>query len=59
MACRDDPGSNHALDRDVAANTRGTMLFSQLDLKDRLDRAKPGYDPVGEPILIQMLRNMP
>jgi len=33
----------------------GRILFSQLDLQRHVDRSQPGYDPVAERILINML----
>jgi len=38
-----------------AASGDGTILFSQLDIKSRLDMARPDYDPVAEKILLNIL----
>lgn len=35
---------------------KGTILFSQLDVQGRLDRSQPGYDPVAERVLINLLQ---
>jgi hypothetical protein len=37
---------------------QGTVLVSQLDVQRHVDRAKPGYDPVAERILINLLQGM-
>ena len=37
------------------ANSRGKVLFSQLDIQNHLDSSKPNYDPVAERILLNML----
>ena len=37
------------------AGGKGTILFSQLDVQRHVDRSKPGYDPVAERILLNML----
>jgi len=34
---------------------KGTILFSQLDVQRYVDRSKPGYDPVAERVLINLL----
>jgi hypothetical protein len=33
----------------------GREQFAQLDLKGRLDRSKPNYDPVAERVLLSLL----
>jgi hypothetical protein len=38
-----------------AASGGGRMLFSQLDLQDRMDPSKPKYDPAAERILMLLL----
>jgi hypothetical protein len=38
------------------AGGKGTIFFSQLDVQRHVDRSKPGFDPVAERILINMLR---
>jgi hypothetical protein len=38
-----------------AASGEGRIVFAQLDLKGRLDRSKPDYDPVAERILLHLL----
>ncbi len=38
-----------------AASGAGQILFAQLDLKGRVDRSKPGYDPVAERVLLSLL----
>ncbi len=38
-----------------AATGTGRILFSQLDLQDRLDPSTSGYDPVAERILLKLL----
>ena len=38
-----------------AASGDGRIVFAQLDLKDRLDRSKPNYDPVAERVLLNLL----
>jgi hypothetical protein len=38
------------------AGGKGTILFSQLDVQRHVDRSTPGYDPVAEHMLINMLR---
>jgi hypothetical protein len=40
----------------VPASGGGRIMFSQLDLKGRLDLAKPNYDPVAEKVLLNMLQ---
>ena len=35
---------------------QGKLLFSQLDVQDRLDRKQPDYDPVAERVLINLLQ---
>ncbi|MCC6445848.1 MAG: hypothetical protein IT210_20635 [Armatimonadetes bacterium] len=35
---------------------KGTVLFSQLDIKNHLDRNMPGYDPAAEKVFIAMLQ---
>jgi hypothetical protein len=40
------------------AGGKGTILFSQLDVQRHVDRSKPGYDPVAERILMNMLREI-
>jgi hypothetical protein len=37
------------------AGAQGTILFSQLDVQRHVDRSQPGYDPVAERILINLL----
>jgi hypothetical protein len=37
---------------------KGTILVSQLDVQRHIDRSEPGYDPVAERILINMLREI-
>ena len=39
-----------------AATGSGMILFSQLDIRDRLDNTKAEYDPVAERILVNILR---
>lgn len=39
-----------------AATGSGMILFSQLDIRDRLDNRKAEYDPVAERILVNILR---
>jgi len=38
-----------------AASGDGRIVFAQLNLKDRLDRSKPNYDPVAERVLLNLL----
>ena len=38
-----------------AATGGGSILFSQLDIRRHLDRTKPGYDPVAERIMLNLL----
>jgi len=38
-----------------AASGGGRILFSQLDLQRRVDRSKPGFDPVAERVLLNLL----
>jgi len=38
------------------AEGKGTILFSQLDVSRHVDRSKPGYDPVAERVLINVLQ---
>ena len=38
-----------------AASGDGRIVSAQLDLKDRLDRSKPNYDPVAERVLLNLL----
>ena len=38
------------------AGGKGTILFSGLHVQGHVDRSKPGYDPVAEKVLINMLR---
>ena len=38
-----------------AASGGGRIVFSQLDVQDRLDGSKPNYDPVAERILLNLL----
>lgn len=37
------------------ASGDGRIVFAQLDLKGRLDRSKPNYDPVAERVLLNLL----
>lgn len=39
-----------------AASGGGWIVFAQLDLKGRLDKSKPNYDPVAERVLLHLLR---
>ncbi len=39
-----------------AASGGGRIVFAQLDLKGRLDRSKPNYDPVAERVLLNLLK---
>ena len=38
-----------------AGSGSGHIVFSQLDLKGRLDRSKPDYDPAAERVLLNLL----
>jgi len=38
-----------------AASGGGRILFSQVDLQRRVDRASPRYDPAAERVLLQLL----
>ena len=38
-----------------AASGDGRIVFSQLDLQNRLDRSKSNYDPVAERLLLNLL----
>lgn len=38
-----------------AANGKGKILFSQLDIQRHIDNSKPNYDPVAERILLNLL----
>ena len=33
----------------------GRIVFSQLELQRRVDRARPNYDPVAEEVLLKLL----
>jgi len=37
------------------ASGNGHIVFSQLDLKGRLDRSRPNCDPVAERVLLSLL----
>ena len=39
-----------------AATGNGMILFSQLDIRERLDSRKAEYDPVAERVLVNLLR---
>lgn len=39
------------------ADGKGTILFSGLQVQGHVDRSKPGYDPVAERILINLLQD--
>jgi PKD repeat protein len=39
-----------------AASGSGVVLFSQLDIQNRLDNTTPEYDPVAERVLVNMLK---
>ena len=49
-----EPKTSVAAEVPVAGG-KGTILFSELHVQDRLDRSKPRYDPVAETVLINML----
>lgn len=40
------------------ADGKGTVLFSGLQVQGHVDRSKPGYDPVAERILVNMLQEI-
>jgi len=42
--------------RSARRRGKGTILFSQLDVSRHVDRSKPGYDPVAERVLINVLQ---
>ncbi len=51
-----EPGICVAAEVPIAGG-QGTILFSQLDVQRRVDRSKPGYDPVAEAVLLDLLQD--
>lgn len=48
--------STTVMARVPAASGDGFVLFSQLNLQERLDRSQPNHDPVAERVLLELLK---